>query len=1019
MNGYEQLTENVFRWEKRGRGGLLFPEPVGLEPPFVPFPGHRVTFDGPEDDGTRHTFLSRITDRVFKTLQGAPAARTITEPAEPDPDWLGEEVAPQELRLLLPKDMTVSVEGMKLFLSAVSLAHSPLVVEMIGDASGVSFQMSAHEEDLPPLASQVDIHFPGIGQQVMDDELLRVWGNPEDGEERVVVEFGLDNAFMLSLGEPGKSDPFIGLAGALSALDEDEMSAYQVIFSPLTAPWADQVMASLTKQDGKPFFSDGADWVKAAREKVSQPLYGVVVRLAARAMDLDRSWQIIRQMAAPLRLFASQWGNSLIPLSNDGYDEVEHAWDMLFRRSCRCGMILSLHELTGLIRFPTAALKSPRFLRLDEGTHGAMRSEESPGGVLLGLNQHVGTEEEVWLTKEQRVRHIHMIGASGSGKTTLMFNLIQQDIAGGAGFALLDPHGDLVDRVMEIIPAHRRDDVILVDPSDEDFIVPFNFLSAHHDFEKTLLASDLVAVFRAQSTSWGDQMNLVFGNAIRAFLESSVGGTLSDVRRFLLDPKYREQFLKTVTDPDVVLYWKLGFPQLGGNKSIGPILTRLETFLSPKPIRYMVSQQEHRLDFADMMDRGKIFLARLPQGQMGKENSHLLGSLLVAKLQQMAMSRQRLNAKQRRPFYVYVDEFQNFICPSMAEILSGARKYGMGFVLAHQDLRQLDRNKEVASAVLSNAYTRVVFRVSDSDARTLAEGFAHFPAHELQNLPVGHAICRVGQSDNDFNLEVSLAPEPNPTNAGQSRRAVIESSRHRVATPRAEVEALLLGSGIGENKPAATAPESPTKESSQGEAPAPITVAAPNSPPATVSEPDVLIEKSVSGKGGHQHLLMQERIKRAAEAKGFRAVVEHPTGTGNESVDVALLRNDLRIACEVSVSTTIDHEIGNARKCLRDHFDIIALVTGDERRRQQLEKATTDHFPPEDRAKIRCNSPDEFIAYLADLPDPKTEASPEASKSVRGCKVKRRFTTLTPEERTTKTKAAFDLLGCEMKLPAA
>ena len=1037
MNGYQQLAENVFRWERRGRGGLMFPAPVGLEPPFIHFPGHRVIFDGPPDDGTRHTLFSKGIDKLFRALQPLPPSRKSLEPTEPEPVWVEEDVAVSELRLLLPKELSVTPEGMKLFLAAISESESPMTVEMIGDHSGVSFQMSAQEADLVPLATQLEIHFPGIAVQELDSALLLMWGDPEDETERVVVEFGLEKPFMLSLGEPGKSDPFVGLAGALAALEEDEMGAYQVIFTPLLEPWADEAMACLTKENGKPFFAEGADWVKAAHEKVSQPLYGVVIRLAARSLDVERSWQIIRQLAAPLRLFASQWGNSLIPLSNEGYDDEEHCWDLLFRRSRRCGMILSVDELTGLIRFPTAALKSPRFLRLNEGTRGALPSEETTGGVRLGTNEYIGSEDEVWLSKEQRLRHIHMIGASGSGKTTLLFNLIRQDINDGTGFALLDPHGDLADRVLEIIPPHRRDDVILVDPSDEQFIVPFNFLSAHHDFEKTLLASDLVAIFRAQSTSWGDQMNLVFGNAIRAFLESSEGGTLSDVRRFLLDPKYREQFLKTVTDPDVVSYWKLGFPQLGGNKSIGPILTRLEAFLSPKPIRYMVSQRENRLDFADMMDRGKIFLARLPQGQMGRENSNLLGSLLVAKLQQMAMSRQRLDAKQRRPFYVYVDEFQNFICPSMAEILTGARKYGMGFVLAHQDLRQLDRDKDVASAVLS-ANTRVVFRVGDSDARTLAEGFAHFPARELQNLPGGHAICRIGQSDNDFNLAVPLPEELDRSLADQCRIAVIESSRRRVATPRAEVEAMLgqpanpefpgsdAKAGKTKEKPTPDSVPSPvsaedlnTASTSEGGAIVDALLAGKSSPQEEnpTAEPESPPEPPGAGKGGNRHKLLQERIKAAGIAKGFRSEIEGGTQKTNEGVDVCLIRDDLKIACEISVTTNVDHEFGNIEKCLRESFDVIAFISADQGRRSRMAAEVDAYLAPGDRARIRCFSPDEFFAYLESVPDFKPDPASPTSKTIQGWKVKRKFANLTPEEKAAKSKAAFDLLGQEMKLP--
>src|SRR6266705_2517525 len=204
---------------------------------------------------------------------------------------------------------------------------------------------------------------------------------------------------------------------------------------------------------------------------------------------------------------------------------------------------------------------------------------------------------EVRLTKEQRVRHTHIIGVSGTGKSTLLFNLIRQDIENGEGVAVFDPHGDLVDKVLGIIPDHRINDVVLVDPSDEQFSIGFNILSAHSDLEKNLLASDLISVFERLSTSWGDQMGSVLQNAILAFLESDQGGTLSDLRRFLIDPAYRNKFLETVRDPEIVYYWRKAFTLLSGNKSIGSVLTRLDTFLSPKPIRYMVSQPVNRLDF--------------------------------------------------------------------------------------------------------------------------------------------------------------------------------------------------------------------------------------------------------------------------------------------------------------------------------------------------------------------------------------------------------------------------------------
>jgi hypothetical protein len=345
-------------------------------------------------------------------------------------------------------------------------------------------------------------------------------------------------------------------------------------------------------------------------------------------------------------------------------------------------MLLNSDELTGFVHLPSSAVRSPVFERQ------AIKSKAAPAivrqqGLLLGHNDHAGKTVEVRLSAEQRTRHTHIIGASGTGKSTLLFNLIRQDIENGEGVAVLDPHGDLIDRICGIIPPERIGDVVLLDPADESHSVGFNILSAHSNLEKNLLASDQVAVFQRLSTSWGDQMNSVLQNAILAFLESDRRGTIADLRRFLIEPAFRNEFLKSVKDVEIVYYWEKSFPHLSGNKSIGSILTRLDTFLAQKPIRHMVSQPENRLDFAHIMDSGKIFLAKLPEGLLGRENSYLLGSLMLSKFQQIAMSRQAQQIAARRDFWLYIDEFANFITPSMAEILSGARKYRIGLTLAH------------------------------------------------------------------------------------------------------------------------------------------------------------------------------------------------------------------------------------------------------------------------------------------------------------------------------------------------
>ncbi len=279
-------------------------------------------------------------------------------------------------------------------------------------------------------------------------------------------------------------------------------------------------------------------------------------------------------------------------------------------------------------------------------------------------------------------------------------------------------------------------------------------------------------------------MNTVLANAIMAFLESSEGGTLSDLRRFLVEPGFRAQFLPTVQDPEIVYYWQKEFPLLTG-KPQGPILTRLDTFLRPKVIRHMVSQKENRIDFAAIMNGRKILLAKLSQGFIGEENSYLLGTLIVSKLNQTAVSRQNMAASERKHFYLYVDEFHNFVTPSLAAILAGARKYNLGLVLAHQELHQLsNRDSDVASAVISNPYTRVCFRLGDFDAKKLEEGFSFFKAKDLQNLSVGHAVCRIERAEYDFNLKITPLPAVEAELAARRREQIVAASRERYATRR-------------------------------------------------------------------------------------------------------------------------------------------------------------------------------------------------------------------------------------------
>jgi hypothetical protein len=1020
----EQLSDQFRRWELRGRGWRVYDEPVAIEPPFVPFHGHYLPVTPRLDDTAKPTFFSSLVQQLSQKLAPSP---TLVEPEpeeEPEPRSLVREEM-IELQTSLPSDLNIAKDAFEQFLLNLSLCREPVAFELLGSANRVTVQFAAHPQDAPLVRRQLSAYFPDATFQPRESTLADTWATGS-GEDELVVEFGLAHEFMLPLAT-GKLDPFVGIVGALAELQAGELALFQVLFQLVQEDWPESIVRSVTHANGKPFFVDAPELAKAAEHKVAKPLYAAVVRIAINTGSQERTLQLARDLAGSLRVFAHPQGNELIPLTNDDYPFADHIEDVIRRQSRRSGMILNSDELIGFVHLPSGAVRSPALQR-ETGKTKAAPAIVRNHGILLGTNVHAGKTVDVRLSPEQRTRHCHVIGASGTGKSTLLFNLIRQDIDRGEGVAVFDPHGDLVDKILGSIPPERLGDMVLVDPSDDQSSIGFNILSAHSDLEKNLLASDLVAVFQRLSTSWGDQMNSVLQNAILAFLESTRRGTLADLRCFLIEPAFRNEFLKSVHDEEVVYYWQKGFPHLTGNKSIGPILTRLETFLSPKPIRYMVSQPENRLDFAHIMDTGKIFLAKLPEGLLGKENSYLLGTLLMSKFQQMAMSRQAQQMATRRDYWIYADEFHNYISPSMAEILSGARKYRIGLTLAHHELHQLQRNPEVASAVMSHPFTRIVFRVGDDDAKKLGEGFACFEARDLKNLETGQAIVRVERSDFDFNLSVPMPDKLDEATATARRHEVITRSREKYGTPRAEVQAMLAKSRarVPTVEPPASPPARPVVEPSKAAEvpkttePLPVVATVASPTPAVAEIPKPKAKPPVSkhepprdlGRGGAQHQAIQKRIKEAAETLGFRSIIEKPVLDGQGSVDLWLERTGQSIACEISISTTIDHEFKNVAKCLRAGVPKVAVICLDEERLRKINNAVSGSLETDAAARVMYFQPDQFVAHLKTIP---SEIQKEKTTVRHGYKIKRVVSEISTEQQKEKEASAIRAIADSMR----
>ena len=797
----------------------------------------------------------------------------------------------------------------------------PLSFEVIGSHEEIVIVLACSSDDAERVYDQLTAFAPECVIDQTTRYLAKKWAVSPSCK---VVDFGLEHEVMLPLHfSSADHDPLIAVMGALSRLQQKECGLLQILFRLASSKWANALTDAVTDHDGSSFFADAPQIKALAEKKISVPLCACNIRVAASANSDSLCHEIVRALGGTLMQFRSTGSNGYIPLDNEPYPDHLHNQDVLLRTSHRSGALLNIAELTALVHFPDALVRIPKLKRQTKRTK-ACPALASDGGIHLGVNKHQGKFHPVRLKTANRLRHMHLIGSSGTGKSTMLLNMIIQDMQAGNGVAVLDPHGDLIDTLLGYVPDDRMEDVIVFDPSDEEYPIGFNIIDAHSELEKVLLASDLTSVFRRLSTSWGDQMNSVLANGIAAMLESTQGGTLPVLRRFLVDQSFHKEFLKTVTDPENVFYWEREFPLLSG-KPQGPVLTRLDTFLRPKPIRHMVAQSENKIDFADIMQNKKIFLAKLSQGAIGAENSYLMGAFLVTKINQIAYSRQALDKSARKDFFLYIDEFHNFITPSMESILSGARKYNVSLILAHQELKQIEsKDTTVASSVMSNPDTRICFRLGDSDAKRLQSGFSYFEAKDLQSLGVGEAIARIQQHEYDFNLSTPPLPKIDEGEVEEKARAIVKYSQQKYGMPKDEVEQLILQSlqvEGGNTKSITERPNPKPKSKEKSVSKTEIEAATKQTEPSTQYP-----VPSTQGRGGKKHKKLQKKVKDTAESHGFKATIEKRINNGAGHIDVALEKDNLKIACEISVTTSVDHEIANIQKCLDAGYSELVFI---------------------------------------------------------------------------------------------
>lgn len=974
----EQATINFYEWEYLTRGYYHFETAVEIEPPYIPFKPITQESGVYVDDGKAPNLFQRL-GNLIKT-EVTPETKKITYPTPleytPSTELSG-------FSITFPAGSDINANLNIELLHFLTFSERPISFEIIGTSETINFQFIVHPKDLSRVESQLKAYFPAVIISPIDD----IFDIGIDYEKEVAIaDFGLAMESMLptQTRESFQIDPLTSIIATLDNLKSNENAIFQIIFQGVSAPWVKDMKYAVSDGRGGSFFMEYPEIPKLTQQKTADPLFAVVMRIATQSPSLAQSQSIAKELIRNISTVSSSEYNQLIALSNEHYVYDDHLRNVFLRCSNRLGFLLSAKELSQFVHYPNKTIFSQKL------THEEVISKAPPLEVInqkyhIGINLHEGKETEVSLNDESRLRHTHIIGVTGVGKSTLIANMILEDAHQGNGCAIFDPHGDIVEDILLRIPDHRKNDVIIIDPSDSEFPIGFNLLGAKTDAEKIVLSSDLVAAFRRHATAWGDNMTAVLSNAINTFLESTDGGTLIELKRFLLENKFRKAFLETVNDQSILYYWEYEYPMV--KKGIAPLLTRIDTFLRPKLIRYMLAQKEG-IDFRECIESKKIVLIKLSQGLIGEENSYLLGSLFLSKFNQVAQGRQNTAKEKRHPYYIYLDEFQNFITPSITSILSGARKYGLGLILAHQELGQIEVSKTLNS-VLSNPYIRICFRLGDNDAKRLQDGFSYFNQNDFQNLARGEVIVRVGSSSHDFNIRTKTLTETTNVN---TKQFIVQNSRRQFGSTKDEVEKLINSllpqitkSAIPKiKKDDSVVIQYDNKDTVQS---LKQTEPKPSNETKTDLEEqkDSYLEQVAQKERSQKHRSLQEYTRAMALQRGFKATIEEETKDGGR-VDVGLVRDNLKVAIEISVTNTVDYETQNIQKCIKAGYNLVLVISNDDKHRKNIQKKSKELIDKDSLKKVFFIKSEGLCDFL-DATEPKMPQT-KNEKRVNGWRVK-------------------------------
>jgi hypothetical protein len=672
-----------------------------------------------------------------------------------------------------------------------------LALEVVASKGHLSYRLGMAKRHSEAVLAAVSSYLPGVAAKLIEHDIVRA----PDAAWRVTVSVSQRALRTTHLDEVARA-----LTTSLASASTYHTVIFQWLLGPRLMPMSAPAKGApapasswqgLMKQAlaGAPPLD--AESQRSMKEKVEQPGFRAICRIGVDAPSARMAQAVGSRLLAALR--TAETPGVRISLKQENPDKLAQA-----RIPRSWPVAVNVSELTGLCGWP---LGSQVYPGVDRSGARLLPTSESVArrGRVVAVSTYPGAERPLAMRLQDSLQHLHVLGPTGTGKSTLLLNLIVQDIAAGRGVVVIDPKGDLIEEVLRRVPEQRADDVVVLDPADEQRPVGLNVLRGGNR-PAELIADQVLSVFHdLYRENWGPRMQDILHAALLT-LADRPGMTLCALPVLLSNPRFRHKAVAALTD-EIALKpfwaWFDGLSEGERQQAIAPVMNKLRAFLLRPRMRAVIGQAEPAFDLHSVFSERKVLLVSLAKGLIGPEAAALLGSLTVSQLWQAALGRVRIPADKRTPVMVYIDEFQDYLhLPTdIADVLAQARGLGMGLTLAHQHLAQLP--VALRSAVMANARSRVCFQLGSEDARLIAASSADIEALDLQSLGRYEAYVSLVSHTNVTAFASARTVEPiAPTSDAQDIRTQSRNRYgHDLASVEAELTALVAGGDATDDRP--------------------------------------------------------------------------------------------------------------------------------------------------------------------------------------------------------------------------